>query len=255
MFRKIALVAPTILLFAACSSGGSKTSPVNVALKVSGPGAAFAADACGNVLSSAKLVLRKISLEGEDDAPGSQGDEIEAGPALIDLTAADFNGTIQQSLFTAQVPAGTYTKAKFDIHKLDSGDAEDVAAATADPGLAEMQAAGISVRIAGVTTGGVAFQFDSSLNETQEQPVNVVVGDATTTTGIDGVTLAINPNRWFVDATSGACLDPNNAAVKSQIEDNVKSSIKVDEDDDHDGVEDSIDSDGGDGSDNAATTP
>ena len=228
--KTIALV-PAVLLAAACAGKSTPSSQVDVALKVSAP-VAFAADACGNTLSSAKFVLRKVELESEGESTAN-GDEIEAGPALLDITAADFNGAIQQSIMSASVPNGTYTKAAFNIHKLGS-DGDDAAASSLDPALAAM--AGYSVRIAGSGSSG-AFQFDSSLEATQEQTVNVVVGN--TTTGIDGVTLSIDPSGWFKDSTSGACLNPADAANQSAIEENVKASIKVEEDDNHDGVDDS----------------
>ena len=246
--KTLLALIPVAALAACTSSGGGATHDVSVSLKVVGPGAAFAADACGNSLSSAQLVLRDIELHPVDtgtaanttETSGGDGidagdDALQVGPTLIDITAADFNGVLQQSILSAQVPAGSYDSVKFTVHKIDSGNATDAAAAAANPDLAAMMNAGLSVKILGISSAGGAFEFDSSLDASQEQAVNVVVGNSTT--GIDGVTLSIDPNAWF--QSNGACLDPTNASNQSAIEDNIRASISLEEDDNHDGIDDS----------------
>lgn len=228
-------------LAAACSGGnGGDTAPLAVHLKVSGPSSSFAADTCGNTLSSALMVIREFELDQTEDA--DEALDVERGPYLVDITAADFNGTIQQSLIQTSLPVGVYDEVEYEIHKLDDSDPDDVAAANADPaGLGAMLSAGLSVKIAGMSSAGTQFVFESSLNETQEKAVNVVVGDAVS--GIDGVTLTIDPQIWFRHPDTGACLDPLDAANHGTIEQNIKDSIDLDEDDDGDGIPDAIDSD------------
>lgn len=239
----ITSVAAGAVALAACQSGGNGMGQVKVAVQIA-PLVGGTADACGNGLSSAKLVLRHVELDGES------AQEVEANPLLVDIATSDFNGAIQQDLVSAAIPVGTYGEASFQVHTLEAGDPEDAAAAAADPGLGAMMAAGDSVRIEGLTSGGTPIVFESALTAKQEKAVNVVVGNSIT--GIDGVTLTVDANGWFVDPVSGACLDPNDPANHGSIEANVKASIRVDEDDDHDGVGDDHDGDHGTGSDDGS---
>jgi hypothetical protein len=238
----ITSVAAGAVALAACQSGNGM-GQVKVAVQIA-PLVGGSVDACGNGLTSAKLVLRHVELEGESV------EEVEANPLLVDIATSDFNGAIQQDLVSAAIPVGTYGEASFQVHTLEAGDPEDAAAAAADPNLGAMMAAGDSVRIEGVTSGGTAIVFESALTAKQEKAVNVVVGNSIS--GIDGVTLTVDANGWFVDPVSGACLDPNDPASHGQIEANVKASIRVDEDDDHDGVGDDHDGDHGTGSDDGS---
>lgn len=232
------------LALAGCGGGNdTETGTVSLALQVAAPPPAFAADACGNELTSAQVVLREVELDRVSEDETEELEDIETGPYLIELTGTDFDGMIQQGFLSAQVPVGTYDEVEFDVHKLDDGDPADIAAAEADPdGLGQMLAADLSIRIAGTNTNG-AFTFESDLNEEQEHPVNVVVGDAIS--GIDGITLTIDPSGWFVDSLGG-CLDPADAEDAPAIEEAIKSSIDVEEDDDADGVSDGEDEDDGD---------
>lgn len=243
--KRIAAVA-TLSLVAACApADDAKTGTLRVGLEVAAA-SAFAADACGNTLSSARIVIREIELDidGADDVEeGDEAEDIEIGPYLIDLTGADFNGTLQQGFLEAQVPPGTYEEVEFEVHKLEGDDARDAEASAADPGLGEMMAAGLSISVVGVSTTDGAFTFESDLNEEQEREVEIIIGDAGD--GIDNINLSIDPNGWFV-AAGGGCLNPTDAANETEIEENIKLSIDVEEDDDEDGIEDSEDLEDGD---------
>ena len=246
--KRIALFS-TLTLTAACapSEDGANTATLRMGLEVTAP-AAFA-DTCGNTLDSARIVIREVELDSasEDDDladDAEEAEDVEIGPYLIDLTGADFNGMLQQAFLEAAVPVGTYDELEFEVHKLEGDDARDAQAAGADPaGLGAMMDAGFSISITGTNATSGAFAFSSDLNEEQEREVQIVVGDAVD--GIDNVNLSIDPSGWLV-ATGGGCLDPNDASNESEIEENIKLSIDVEEDDDEDGIEDSEDTEDGD---------
>lgn len=208
-------------------------TPIAVHLRVAAPATAFA-DSCGNTLTSARIVIREFEMDQTEDA--DEALDLESGPFLIDLVTADFNGTFQQNLLLTEIPAGEYDEVEFEVHKLESSDEHDAVAAAGDPALDAMLQAGESISITGVNSTGGAFSFSSDLSETQEKALDptVVVGDSVT--GIEGVTLSIDPNGWF--GSGAACLDPNDPANESLIEDAIKASIDLDEDDDGNGEAD-----------------
>lgn len=205
------------LLASACGdpSGSANLTAVAVNVEVEPPPSAFAQDACGNTLGSAQLVIRRLRLDGEEP---NDGPEIDAtfGPFLVDLTAADFNGAFHQAVLQAQLPAGTYDRARFDMHKIDEDEAGS------DPALQAMADADVSVLVHG-TSGGGAFTFSTDVNDEQEIAVALEVGNAVT--GLDEITLSVDPSGWFGEA--GACLDP--AADVDAIEENIRASVDLEE--------------------------
>ena len=76
------------------------------------------------------------------------------------------------------------------------------------------------------------FTFTSALEVEQE-----FEGTFTLSSGDRNVTLNVDPQTWF-GGTGAARLDPRLDASRSQIESNIKLSMKVYEDDDRDGHED-----------------
>lgn len=236
---------------AGCSLGSSnggtpvRKASVEVSVFVPSPVTAFAADTCGNTITSAQLVFRRLRLDGDladcssatpspaatgtpepgDDA-GECEVESEIGPFLVDLTAGDVNGVFQSAVITASLPVGHYDRARFDWHKIEDG------TTVSDPALQEMADLGLSLRITGTTTSGAAFTIESDVNDEQEVAIDLTVGDVTT--GVEGITLTVDPGTWF--GQPGACLDPLGSV--DPIEDAVRASIDLEEDDDHDGSED-----------------
>jgi hypothetical protein len=234
------LLLSAMLMVAAvgCSDGSRETVAVQVSLLVAAPaaGPSFAPDVCGNSLTSAKLVFRRIKLNG--DVPdcttpdgiesGDDSDpcelEVSVGPFLVDIAGADFNGVFQAGILTTQVPVGTYDRARFNLHKLDEG-----TSASGDAALQSMIDAEISVAIEGATAGGDPFTFTTDVNDEQEKGVSLVVGDAVT--GVEGITLTVDPSAWLGQA--GECLDP--LTDGDVIEENIRSSIDLEDDDGQDG--------------------
>ena len=240
--KSLLAVVSVTLLATACSDGGDgQSNTLRIALKVLGPGTAntVVADSCGNDLTKADLVLHELELEDEEQDPYSA--DVESGPFLLKLAGTDFNGVLRKDVIEMQLPRGVYDEIHFEIAKLDPDDPNDVAAAQADPDLDVMLQGGLSVDIAGTDSGGESLSFVSDLDETQDKSINppIVVGD--TVSGIDGMTLSINPALWFVHPDTQACLDLKDPANRSQISDNIRRSIDVEEDDDADGINDAED--------------
>lgn len=242
MRRFIGVASLLVVFVGACNrpeSTNTGNGVVSVSLHVldATPTALRAADACGNTLDSAQIVIRNLDLE----LSGEGEDEQESGPYLIDLAGADLTGSLQTDFAEIEIPRGTYDQLKFKIHKLEADDPDDEAAAGANPALAELLDAGQSVRIEGTNSDAGAFTFESDLNEEVEREAGVVVGDSAS--GIDGLTLTIDPSGWF--GTAGDCVDPTSEESESAIEENIKTSIDGAEDDDRDGEDDAEEEEGG----------
>ena len=141
-----------------------------------------------------------------------------------------------QKVLDSTVPAGTYDKIKFQIHRLQAAD--NVA------GAADLVAKNASILVDG-TFNGTAFQFATSLEAEQELEGKFVI-DSTS----QNITLNFDPSQWFVSGTT--VLDPSDAANKLAIEANIKSSLAAFQDDDesghenHHGDDDGADDDAGD---------
>lgn len=160
----------------------------------------------------------EIENEAEDD-------EVKVGPFLIDLTGADLaNGKLTNVFKANEIPTGTFRELKIVI-------APDTS----------VEADGFSVTINGTSSTGT-FKFQSSLHAAQKIESKVTI-DASST---QNVTLTVDPTGWFKDS-AGNVLDPSDPANKSQIEDNIRKSIKGFCDRDRDGHDDATEHQGNDG--------
>jgi hypothetical protein len=109
--------------------------------------------------------------------------------------------------------------------------------AGSNAGLAAMN--GQSVIVDG-TIDGNAFSFQSTIHAAQKQESSITVASDGTTSN---VTLSVDPSSWF-KAGDGSRLDPSAAASKSQIEDNIRRSLKAFCDHDKNGEDDGQQHDG-----------
>lgn len=187
------------------------------------------------IITSAQLVLRQVKFAPQETVtcnvdptpPGCE--DVELGPALVDLPLTP--GT--QPSFQADLPAGTYGKVEFEIHKISSGDAADAAFLAQHPEFADL-----SIRVEG-TFNGQAFTYSTDLDVEQELTLvpALVIGS---TTGSTNVTILVDVSGWFV--VSSALVDPNlgnkGGQFESQIKENIKQSIEAFEDADRDGGKD-----------------
>lgn len=254
------VIASTLALAACTEGAGSRgIAPVSVALSSSVSASAPAAAQAGGsetftdgtntlVVSSVEVVLRKVELKradaaqsagcamstsgitaSEDGECGEQDDELEAGPALVDLPLGGIERT-----FTADVPAGTFDALEFQIHKpSNDGDTADQDFLKAHPDFA-----GISIRVKG-TFNGTDFTYTSDLEVEQElkfeQPMVVQAGTPAS------VTIKLDLDGWF-RSSGGTLVDPATAAAgaanESLVRDNIVKSFNAFQDNDEDGMDD-----------------
>src|SRR5438874_4966133 len=252
----LGVIASTLALAAGAEGNGSRgIAPVSLALSSAGSTTAPAEAAAGSetftdgtntlVISSVEVVLRKVELKraeaaaacamstsgitaSEDGGCGPENDELEAGPALVDLPLGGIERT-----FTAAVPAGTFDALEFQIHKpSNDGDAADQDFLKAHPDFA-----GISIRVKG-TFNGADFTYTSDLSVGEElrfdPPVVVTAGTPAS------VTIKLDLDGWF--RSGGTLVDPATGAKGAEnenlVRDNIMRSFHAFQDNDEDGMDD-----------------
>lgn len=243
---------------AACSDGGPAATgrvEVGFATDASAPATGVAlfadtyTDLSGNtlVIDSVSVVVRKLKLEGgaalgceDEETPDSletasvSGDEgiesecaeLKLGPFLVDLP---LNGGASHE-FTVTVDTGTYTEAKFQIHKPEGAD--DSAFIVAHP-----EYAGVSIRVVG-TYNGTPFVYTTGVTDVQtvEFDPPLVVSEGSTS-----LTLMVDLSGWF-RTDAGVLVDPNTALGDgvnvTLVHQNIIHSFHGFEDENHDGHDD-----------------
>jgi hypothetical protein len=228
----------TAVLLCAC---GSRSAPVSFSVttaRATAPTQALTL-ASGIEIQRVRMNIGRLKLEsnasaaatataatfdhGSDDADAGETHEdgeaeLREGPFVVDLDANALTGAVTK-VFDASVPPGTYHEFKFEVF----------------PGAALQNA---SVIVDG-TIDGVAFSFTSSLHASQKSEGSFVVG-----AGSANITLAFDPANWF-GAAATTRLDPRDEANRSQIENNIRASLNVFQDDDRSGHENHEGEDGG----------
>jgi hypothetical protein len=183
------------------------------------------------IITNAWLVLREIELKRVeatdcDVEPEPEGcEEIEVGPVLVDLP---LTGGAQQA-FEVELPAGTYERIDFEIHKVGD-DPADLAFLAQHPTFED-----ISIRVEG-SFNGSAFTFETDVNDEQEielvPPLSLAEG------GNTNVTIFVDLDGWFRTA-AGALVDPDSANKggpnESLVTENIKQSLDAFEDSEGDG--------------------
>ncbi|HEY2028003.1 MAG TPA: hypothetical protein VGH20_02235 [Myxococcales bacterium] len=229
-----------VMLAVGCSSGAS----VSLSAR-GGPSTSSAASANPNaltlsngiVIDRVRVVISDVKLESAagaaaldvdagtaavtaDDHEDGE-DEIHTGPVVLDLSGAALDGTVQ-TVTDASLTPGTYSEIRFKIHKV-------LAAESTDAALKAMSDAGASIIVDG-TIDGAAFSFVSSIEAQQkfEGSFNLSANN--------NLTINVDETNWFGSAT--ARLDPRVEANRSQIENNIKASLRAFRDNDRDGHDD-----------------
>lgn len=183
-------------------------------------------------ITKAQIVLGRIEVEPgavSTTCSGTESDgcpELKLDPVLVDLP---LDGTTKTD-FGANIPAGTYRGVEMKIRPVESSDPGGAAFLTANPSFSN-----VSVHVEG-TYNGQPFSYNSSLDAGIEMelsaPLTVASGAGS------NLTLFIDVASWFTDS-SGNAIDPTNSQNASTIENQIKQSFKVFEDDDKNGVPDS----------------
>jgi hypothetical protein len=252
MHRSLMRPAPLTLLAlmaGACSDAGpSNLSQVTFNLATQATSAAAKSSAFGIigtpetftdgtntlVINSVQLVLREIELRkagaATECSEGSSDDcaELELGPVLVDLPMGTAGAARN---FSVELAPGSYDKVEFQMHKLSSSD--DGAFLSAHPDLADA-----SVRVTG-TYNGSDFTYVGRFDAEMEFELNpALIANETSATDL---TLFVDLNPWFRNQ-GGALVDPTTANSgqlnQGLVEQNIKSSLRAFEDEDHDGQDD-----------------
>jgi len=185
------------------------------------------------ILTKAQLVLRKIELKRVDvgtcAGQPTDCDEIELGPALIDLPLV----AGARAVFSDTVPVGTYQRIDFEVHKVSKDAPEDAAIRLAHPEFVER-----SIRVEG-TFNRRAFVYESDLDVEQELKLSPPL-EVGSRTGVVNLTIRVTLATWF-RSQAGGLLDPitgnKGGPNESVIKNNIQQSMKAFEDRDGDGDE------------------
>ena len=251
-------VLSLLLLGTACSDGtgptGSGTASLSLSLATSAaPGAGastasaetFTLGATTIEFTSVQVVLKSIKLvrashddcDSDDDEPSDDSCEaLRLGPQLFDVP---LNAGAQRIL-TVEVPTATYRRLKFHVHKPeDDGNTVDQAFLAANPTFKK-----VSIRAVGMFNG-TPFTYETDLNAVQQIDFTpFLVVDAS---GPVDLTMFLDLGAWFQDLSGTAFVDPLSALKGGQnenlVKQNIKSTIRMFRDDDHDGDDDEGDDD------------
>ena len=215
-------------------TGTAASAPVASRTSAFGPSLDVVVGSGANTITitKAQVVLGRIEVEpGSTTATcsGTETDgcpEVKLDPVLVDLP---LDGTTKTD-FGASIPAGTYRGVELKIRPVNSSDAGGAAFLAANPSFTN-----VSVHVEG-TFNGQPFSYNSSLDAGIEMELSTPL---TVTSGSgSNLTLFIDVSSWFKDS-SGNAIDPTNSQNASTIENQIKQSFKMFEDDDRNGIPDS----------------
>lgn len=254
MFSKRILIGSALL--AATAACDSATAPGSSAVSLSfagtrpaGVAAGFRAsmpNALGDslvvtdgtntlIITRAEVVAREIELRRAGMAScdsSASTDDCEYFTTNARLIVLPLASGVSQAI-TVEVPPGTYSAMELEVHKV-SDDPGDLAFLAANPTWPQ----GESVRVTGFYNGA-PFTFVSDVNFDAEEDLqpNLVIGETTQAE----LTVRIDLTVWFREGLTGPLINPATAGSggsnKSTVENNIKNSVKVFEDDDRDGDE------------------
>ena len=176
-------------------------------------------------LDTVKVLMKNIKFKVDDDFEDSL--DFKVGPFVLYLNLTGNLTTIGVS----DIPAGTYNKVKFKIHKPE--DDETVSDPEFKTGTSGNER--FSVIIKGHYFSS-PFVYKSKKSIEQELWLNppLVVADSI---GSTNVTLSVSTFSWFRDE-DGSLMDPADSENEDTIDDNIKDSFKAYKDDDKDGDDD-----------------
>lgn len=171
-------------------------------------------------LDTVKVLIKDIKL---NVASGSDSTNFKVGSFVLYLNLNSSVNTIS----TAMIPAGTYDKVKFEIHKLEDTETPP------DPDFKDSSGR-YSVIVKGkYNSVPFVFKTDPSVHQKLSFPGNLIV----TSTGKSNITLKVSPYIWFYK--NGLLLNPNESGNKNDIDNNIKNNVnnnfKAFKDDNKDG--------------------
>jgi hypothetical protein len=175
------------------------------------------------VLSEAKIMIKDIKLHNDGQESGSC-ETINIGPVVLPL---QLNSNVNV-IFNSSIPPGTYDKIRFQIHKLSELEKPP------DPDF--MDADGRYSVIVKGTFNGIVFKFKSSISASQQE-LEFSRKFKIARSIVANITLLADPLEWFMN--NNMPLDPMNPSnrhiIEMNIRNNIHNSMRIFEDEDHDG--------------------
>ncbi len=208
ILRKIHLLIPLVLLMLVTAWGCKDNAVVSTdgTLELNQMGSSDTVDTGLLVITQVKILVKDIKLNVSNS--GQDTTNFKVGPYVLILNFAGIS-LIDQAI----IPAGTYDKIRFMIHKL--GDTEPIP----DPDFADSLGR-YSVIVKG-TYAGVDFVYksDKSAHQKLSSSNSIVIGPSSTTS----VTLKVKPYIWFIK--NFIYLDPRDPNNRNDIDNNIKDNI------------------------------
>jgi hypothetical protein len=264
------VAAGAVALLAGCGGGThGRSSGLAVSVKSSASAATSTPAGLsvpqGVTISRIRLAVRRVSVEGGDasgvcdpslagsttpmvamkdggSGSGSSGDdgrsddgaqrsddgecEFAFGPFDVDLAGSALSGGVDFA-FDAPIPAGTYREVSITVNTVPA------ARAGGNPVLEDLSAAHASILVDGFVEDASTirpFTFAAPLEVKQKREGAIVIGPSS------NVTLTFDPSGWF--SAGGSRLDPTAPAAQGAILANIRASLRLVHDDDHDGHDD-----------------
>jgi hypothetical protein len=170
-------------------------------------------------------------MDPENDGSAEQEEDCDLrfGPFDVDLADSALTGKVSFA-FDVPIPDGTYQEIKIKIDTVPAGKAG------MNPVLLDLAAANASILVDGWiqevgTTTKTPYTFSTPMEVQQKREGAITVGAGA------NVTLDFDPSGWF-GGDGGARLDPRQSTNQGAILANIRASIRILSDDDHDGEDD-----------------
>jgi hypothetical protein len=230
MQHKFSILILAMLISAAGFYGCNKDTPVN---STQSDNLSFnvmsSVDTVGDSqnyfkLDTVKILIKDIKLDLANTSEDSC--DFKVGPFVLFLNLSSGLNVISSAI----IPAGTYEKIKFEVHKLNDIEA------VPDPEFADANGR-YSVIVKGRYLGNY-FIYKST--KSAHQILHFPSPFPVSATSASYITMIVKPYIWFIK--NGAYLDPGDPANSNDIDNNIKNNInnnfKAFRDNDRNGVPD-----------------
>ncbi len=176
------------------------------------------------ILDTVKILIKDIKLNVANVNEDSTN--FKVGPFVLFLNLTSSINTIDFAI----IPAGSYDKIKFEIHKLNDNEA------VPDPDFADANGR-YSVVVKGSYFGNYfVYKSTKSAHQQLSFPNSLPISSAS----LSNITLIVKPYIWFIK--NGLYLDPRDPANSNDIDNNIKDNInqnfKAFKDNDRNGLPD-----------------
>lgn len=176
------------------------------------------------VLDTVKILIKDIKLNVDNSNQDSTN--FKVGPFVLFFNMSPTVNNVASSI----IPAGTYQKIKFEVHKLNSNEV------IPDPEFSDT-AGTYSIIVKGTYLGKhFVYKSDKSAHQLLSFPVTIPI----TAERSSNVTMIVKPYIWFIK--DGIYLDPmeisNSNDIENNIKDNINQNFKAFRDNDKNGISD-----------------